>query len=741
MTDENLTIGILAAKAGEKALAQASLIKAVQLDPASQEGWLWLGHVIIEPDRRRYCYQRVLALNPENSEAWRALAQLSNPLAETDAPQPVTQPEEPLRPAQIAPAAAPKPLSRRELRRQALKQKTKQRTRTHIWPSVLFGFLLSLLLVALPLSILIFRGDLDEYMITHNMVSLPPMPPMYDRWIDELITPTAVPIPAEPYSQRLDKAGPEMLKALGLLLSGQYAEALPILDKAVLLVPEYAEVYYERASCYSNLLQNQRLLNENILNVYAGLADINRAIDLRPDRGDYYAERGILYWHWASLQELAVNRNALYKTALENLKAASTLGITLNYPLEVTSIDALGESDQCEAALARSQDFLDNSTSLTPHYTDVQVMQARAYTCLGRLSEALNLLRSVMNQGPITGEEKMLEASILYQQGYPDEALQILVDLLVLMPEYNGERYYLRGLILFEKGQRDEAYNSLAMGGGQSWSHGGLYNYVQGRMGLQLIGTENHRKAVEALQYAEASLSTTYNILRQRIQRELRDLNVPVLEPTLTIPNSTPVPAFLPRPTARPSLTPTMVLSPTPTITPQPTIMESTTPTPTVTGTLTPPASPTSTASPTASATVPPLVYTPPDQNQTIVDLQVGSGPLILTSAERQMLRFQPAWAINVREVQSLTIFLETKDEKNATPPSIEIWNPFSATWTALQLNWGESSVRFPGSYVLPEGDIYIALRSSGVRVELSDVSLRLVVMDQDGQLSVYGRP
>ena len=743
MTDENLINGIRAAQAGEIDLARASLIKAIQSNPASQDGWLWLGHVLLnEPERRLYCYQRVLALNPTHAEAWRALDKLSNSSVESEIPTPlVIPPKTAIESPSVAPpqTLAPKPLSHREQRRRAVKQQiTRQRNQSHVWPSLLFGFLLSLLLVALPLGILILRGDLDEYLISQNMVNLPPMPPLYDRWVDQVITPTPVPIPAEPYQERFDKAGPIMLKALGLLMAGKCAEAMPLLDEAVLLVPEYPDVFYERAFCYASLLQNQRHLGENIFNIYAGLADIERAIALRPDRGDYYATRGLLYWNWAGLQELTVNRNALYNVAIDNLKAASALGITRNYPLEAITISALVESGQREEALARSEAFLEASKPVSSHYSDVQVMQVCAYMCLERLPEALTTLRKVMDQGDVTGEQKMLEAIILYQLGYPDEAMQIIDNLLVQMPEYNGERYYLRSLILYEKGQRDEAVNNLRIGGGQTWLHGGLYSYVQGRMGLELVGAENRAKSLDALQYAEASLDTAYNVLRKRMQKELSDLGISPLDPPVSVPLVTPVPSFLPRPTARPSLTPTLFISPTLTPTPQSTSTTSATPD---TRTLTDEAFPTATVSATATAIAPVMVYNPSNRIDTIVDMQVGSGPLILTLGERKVLRFQPATALSIQKVHSLTFFLKTASDQSAPPPSLELWDPYTGSWTAMQLEWGMNAVKYPGNYVFPEGDIYVALRNPGARLELTNFWLRLVVLDPSGQLVVYGRP
>jgi hypothetical protein len=41
----------------------------VKTDPNSQPGWLWLGKYVRHPDQNKYCFERVLGLDPNNQEA------------------------------------------------------------------------------------------------------------------------------------------------------------------------------------------------------------------------------------------------------------------------------------------------------------------------------------------------------------------------------------------------------------------------------------------------------------------------------------------------------------------------------------------------------------------------------------------------------------------------------------------------------------------------------------------------
>ena len=77
--EENLRAGIAAVKAGDLARATSLFAQVVKEDPQSEQGWFLLGSCFPAPDRREYCYRRVLALNPNNIEAKRQLELILNP--------------------------------------------------------------------------------------------------------------------------------------------------------------------------------------------------------------------------------------------------------------------------------------------------------------------------------------------------------------------------------------------------------------------------------------------------------------------------------------------------------------------------------------------------------------------------------------------------------------------------------------------------------------------------------------
>jgi pimeloyl-ACP methyl ester carboxylesterase len=77
--EENLRAGIAAAKAGDMARAAALFAQVVKEDPYSEQGWFLLGSCSAAPERRKYCFQRVLALNPNHTEAKRQVARISKP--------------------------------------------------------------------------------------------------------------------------------------------------------------------------------------------------------------------------------------------------------------------------------------------------------------------------------------------------------------------------------------------------------------------------------------------------------------------------------------------------------------------------------------------------------------------------------------------------------------------------------------------------------------------------------------
>jgi tetratricopeptide (TPR) repeat protein len=86
--------GMAACKAIDQARAQQLLAAAIQRNPRSEQAWLWLSGVLTDPEHRRACLEKVLAINPENAHARSGLQWLDE---HHPRPQPMAPPEpEPL---------------------------------------------------------------------------------------------------------------------------------------------------------------------------------------------------------------------------------------------------------------------------------------------------------------------------------------------------------------------------------------------------------------------------------------------------------------------------------------------------------------------------------------------------------------------------------------------------------------------------------------------------------------------
>jgi hypothetical protein len=72
-TEELLTRGIAAAKAGRRSDARHLLGRAVQQDSCSERAWLWLSGVADNDKERMRCLRQVLSINPDNRDAERGL--------------------------------------------------------------------------------------------------------------------------------------------------------------------------------------------------------------------------------------------------------------------------------------------------------------------------------------------------------------------------------------------------------------------------------------------------------------------------------------------------------------------------------------------------------------------------------------------------------------------------------------------------------------------------------------------
>lgn len=74
---DSLQAGILAAREGRRTEARALLKEALQANPLSEQGWLWMSAVVDSRAERRVCLERVLSINPRNQTALSGLDQVS----------------------------------------------------------------------------------------------------------------------------------------------------------------------------------------------------------------------------------------------------------------------------------------------------------------------------------------------------------------------------------------------------------------------------------------------------------------------------------------------------------------------------------------------------------------------------------------------------------------------------------------------------------------------------------------
>lgn len=109
--------GAAALKAGRKDEARALLLKAVELDPYNEDGWLWLSGLVDSVEDQRTCLENVLAINPNNQRAQQGLAYLNRsqsapgmpapPPAFNATPAPPPAPAAPPPPPVVGPSGSP----------------------------------------------------------------------------------------------------------------------------------------------------------------------------------------------------------------------------------------------------------------------------------------------------------------------------------------------------------------------------------------------------------------------------------------------------------------------------------------------------------------------------------------------------------------------------------------------------------------------------------------------------------
>lgn len=67
-------------RAGSIETAKPLLIEFLKQNPGNEDAWLWMSRCITEPEQKKYCFEKVLKINPQNQHAIKGLERLSNPV-------------------------------------------------------------------------------------------------------------------------------------------------------------------------------------------------------------------------------------------------------------------------------------------------------------------------------------------------------------------------------------------------------------------------------------------------------------------------------------------------------------------------------------------------------------------------------------------------------------------------------------------------------------------------------------
>jgi tetratricopeptide (TPR) repeat protein len=328
--------------------------------------------------------------------------------------------------------------------------------------------------------------------------------------------------------------------ATSLTKSGRYDDALELWDQILSDDSDNADAYYGRATCYYQSIFGERSFDNFLRKLDHALQDVDTAIGLRNDIGDYYSMRERIYLALADIADLQVDSIYLVNIALDNARKAAALGTTIDELADRTVITDMIYAGKCTEALPEIDTLLNKLAPGDTARGGLLTMRSLAYSCLGRLQDALQTVEDAMWNNQNMDYKNWLKAVYLFQLERYDDALPIINHMIACCSSYGGERYYLRAALYYGLGKTDQAEQDLSIGMGNTWSRNAILPYVEGKLALDAGDKET---AIAQLQYAEASLPSYYYALRSKIQTQLDELGASPLQPTLsTHYTGTPIP-------------------------------------------------------------------------------------------------------------------------------------------------------------------------------------------------------
>ncbi len=683
--DETLLSGIQAFEQNDIDTARAIFGQAVRENPRSEQGWLWLGRCLENPDQQRECYRRVLAIDPSNEIARQELARLSGPLAPAAPATPGA--EQPQPPVSLPPQAALDSAGEPPEAPPASKKPARFSR-----PAVLAGVALGLILGLACLLYITWRFVLNQPPGSSQPTRAQALAATAAQTVAPSPTtaPSATPTPrrtAAPPTPVVPYSGPPRAEVFDMISQGKFKEALPHLDQLITSYPEDSLLYYNRATAYLVLSGSQPSPEEFEAYLQHALADVDRSIALAGDapQGNLYYVRYEIYDRLSSLQPRRVDQQFIAEVALENLLAADSLGNTIEY--SDRNIPFLYFAlHRCEEGIASLQRVLDEQGPSAPPNVPLLNMQAQAHLCQGDLEKALETVNRGLEIEPMKGNI-WFRAILLTQLGRYPQALEDLNDLIEDQPKYNGYRYHLRALVHYELGKRQAAAADLQTGDSNTWQTAEVRSYLLARTALD---QGDRQKAVRYFQEAVETLPWIYVSLIERSKAYLAELGAAPLPETPSISLSvTPLPPFQP---ARLPEDVTAAL-----------------------------------ATRAAGGVLPPM-------GSSRVSLADGIGPGSYNNASDLLYRFSPPEPVSISAVRRLALRLEPQSSDQPTKFEIFLWDQRSGEWAMVRPGWGETEIQNPERFVTPEGEVYLYIRiDSEYTVEFKKIALQIAASGKDG--------
>jgi tetratricopeptide (TPR) repeat protein len=494
----------------------------------------------------------------------------------------------------------------------------------------------------------------------------------------------ALPESGVDFESRFEAVQGELGQANMLMQQQQYAEAILCWDDILTQVPEYADGYYQRAQGYQKLTNNQRIQSEYLDYLTHALEDLNQAILLSPEVGDYYFARYEVEYALGNNELYRVDTNFWYELAYRDINLANQFG-TKGELAERDPGFMLVDLERCDEAMTE----FNRLTAISPQPSaGLNTGLAMSYECLGDYEKALEHIDTAISIYP-SNERDYDRAVILYNLGRLDESLKIVTSLIDSKKYYCGCRYYLRGLIYYDQGKKDLAQQDIEFGTTQTWARGGIRSYVLGHLALD---NGDQQQGIALLQEAEASLSWDFDPLRKRVVQELNALGFSPLSLSVSVP---------------------------PTATPLPITPQAQLPTPT---------------------TIP---LDKPVNVDAISIPYSGNSPLTFRPGKVMSFHFFPPQTMNFVAAEALAFTISGDPAAQDRTIDIAIWRPAHNDWSGFSSNHlGQLSVPNAAEFVTSTGDIYVNMTIKGDQpTEIQTLGVMLTVRNADGGTSTFGFP